>query len=108
MRLGVEAALVRGELVPGDVEVEDGVVVGVGLPNGARGLHRRPRLRRPAGERLRAASTSSPRRRADYERAGEALLEGGVTAYQPTFITAPEATLARRAARRCRRRRRRA
>jgi N-acetylglucosamine-6-phosphate deacetylase len=27
---------------------------------------------------------------ADYERAGEALLEVGVTAYQPTFITAPE------------------
>ena len=26
----------------------------------------------------------------DYERAGEALLEVGVTAYQPTFITAPE------------------
>ena len=32
MRLGVEAALVRGELVPGDVEVDDGVVVDVGLP----------------------------------------------------------------------------
>jgi N-acetylglucosamine-6-phosphate deacetylase len=27
---------------------------------------------------------------ADYGRAGAALLEGGVTAYQPTFITAPE------------------
>jgi N-acetylglucosamine-6-phosphate deacetylase len=29
----------------------------------------------------------------DYEIAGAALLEGGVTAYQPTFITAPESTL---------------
>src|SRR5262249_17792021 len=28
-----------------------------------------------------------------YRRAGEALLETGVTAYQPTFITAPEETL---------------
>src|SRR5207237_6470076 len=31
MRLGVEAALVRGTIVPGDVEVEDGVVVRCGL-----------------------------------------------------------------------------
>jgi N-acetylglucosamine-6-phosphate deacetylase len=30
---------------------------------------------------------------ADYARAGEALLEAGVTAYQPTFITAPEEML---------------
>jgi N-acetylglucosamine-6-phosphate deacetylase len=30
---------------------------------------------------------------ADYERAGAALLEAGVTAYQPTFITAPEEML---------------
>ena len=37
MRLEVQAALVRGELVPGDVEVEDGVVVDVGLPTTARG-----------------------------------------------------------------------
>src|SRR5439155_5287437 len=31
--------------------------------------------------------------RADYARAGQALLEAGVTAYQPTFITAPEEML---------------
>ena len=37
MRLDVQAALVRGELVPGDVEVDDGVVVAVGLPTTARG-----------------------------------------------------------------------
>src|SRR4030095_15616379 len=29
-----------------------------------------------------------------YLRAGEALLEGGVTAFEPTFITAPEVDLA--------------
>ena len=37
MRLGVEAALVRGELVPGDVEIEDGRIVAVGLARGPRG-----------------------------------------------------------------------
>ena len=31
MRLGVEAALVGGRLVPGDVEIADGRVAGVGL-----------------------------------------------------------------------------
>ena len=38
MRLGVEAALVHGELVPGDVSVEDGRVVEVGLSGGSHGL----------------------------------------------------------------------
>ena len=39
MRLGVEAALVRGELVVGDVEVDAGRVVGVGrLPAGRSGV----------------------------------------------------------------------
>jgi imidazolonepropionase-like amidohydrolase len=37
VRLGVEAALVRGEIVPGDVDVEDGRVVAVGLAKGPRG-----------------------------------------------------------------------
>jgi hypothetical protein len=32
MRLGVEAAVVRGTLLPGDVEIADGRVVEVGLP----------------------------------------------------------------------------
>jgi N-acetylglucosamine-6-phosphate deacetylase len=92
MRLGVEAALVRGELVPGDVDVEDGVVTAVGLANGSRGCVAVPgfvdlQVNGYAGVDFLAAS------RADYARAGEALLEGGVTAFQPTFITAPEATL---------------
>jgi N-acetylglucosamine-6-phosphate deacetylase len=36
MRLGVEAALIDGALVPGDVEVVDGAIAGYGLagPNG--------------------------------------------------------------------------
>lgn len=92
MRLEVEAALVRGELVPGDVEVADGVVVEVGLATTARGRIAVPgfvdlQVNGFAGVDFLGAST------ADYERAGEALLAGGVTAYQPTFITAPEAAL---------------
>jgi N-acetylglucosamine-6-phosphate deacetylase len=92
VRLGVEAAVVRGELVHGDVEVDGGVVLAVGLPPGARGRVAVPGLvdiqvNGYAGVDFLAAS------RADYERAGEALLESGVTAYQPTFITAPERVL---------------
>ncbi|MES1247372.1 MAG: N-acetylglucosamine-6-phosphate deacetylase [Actinomycetota bacterium] len=92
MRLGVEAAVVRGELVLGDVEIDGGVVTGVGLAGGTPGRIAVPGLvdlqvNGYAGVDFLAAS------RADYERAGEALLEGGVTAYQPTFITAPESVL---------------
>ena len=47
MKLGVEAALVRGELIPGDVEVEDGRIVAVGLA-----------AARAAASRFRASSTS--------------------------------------------------
>ena len=47
MRLGVEAALVDGRLVPGDVEVVDGRVAGVGLDG-----------RTAAGSRRPASSTS--------------------------------------------------
>jgi N-acetylglucosamine-6-phosphate deacetylase len=92
VKLGVEAALVRGEFVRGDVDVDGGVVTAVGLATTARGGVAVPgfvdlQVNGYAGVDFLAAS------RADYERAGEALLEGGVTAYQPTFITAPEETL---------------
>ena len=92
MRLGVEAALVRGELVPGDVEVDDGAVVSVGLAGGRRGCVAVPgfvdlQVNGFAGVDFLSAST------ADYDRAGAALLEGGVTAFQPTFITAPESAM---------------
>jgi N-acetylglucosamine-6-phosphate deacetylase len=91
MRLGVEAALVRGELVPGDVEVEDGRVVAVGLGRGTRGLIAIPGLvdiqvNGYGGVDFLSAATD------DYRRAEEALLLAGVTAYQPTFITSAEAT----------------
>ena len=90
MRLGVEAALVRGELVVGDVDVEDDRIVGVGLAGGPRGLVAIPgfvdlQVNGYGGVDFLSASTD------DYRRAGEALLLAGVTAYQPTFITSPEA-----------------
>jgi N-acetylglucosamine-6-phosphate deacetylase len=92
MRLGVEAALVGGELVRGDVEVEDGVVVDVGLAGGPRGRIAIPgfvdlQVNGFGGVDFLAASTE------DYARAGEALLQTGVTAFQPTFITATESTI---------------
>ena len=92
MRLGVEAALVEGRLVRGDVELLDGRVAGYGLDLRERARDRRTRLRRPPGQRIRRMDLFEAD--ADgYRRAGEALLETGVTAYLPTFITAPEPQL---------------
>jgi N-acetylglucosamine-6-phosphate deacetylase len=90
MRLGVEAALVHGELVAGDVSVEDGRVVEVGLAGGSHGLIAIPGFvdiqnNGYGGVDFISASTE------DYRSVGEALLLTGVTAYQPTFITSPEA-----------------
>jgi len=90
MRLGVEAALVRGELVAGDVEVEDGRVVALGLGGGPRGRIAIPgfvdlQVNGYGGVDFLSAAGD------DYRRAGEALLLSGVTAYQPTLITSAEA-----------------
>ena len=90
MRLGVEAALVHGELVSGDVAVEDGHIVAVGLARGPRGRIAIPgfvdlQVNGYGGVDFLSAS------RDDYCRAGEAMALAGVTAYQPTFITSPEA-----------------
>jgi N-acetylglucosamine-6-phosphate deacetylase len=92
VRLDVEAALVGGVLVPGDVDIEDGVVVDVGLAGGSRGRIAIPgfvdlQVNGFGGVDFLAASG------ADYAQAGEALLQTGVTAFQPTFITAAEATI---------------
>jgi len=89
VRLGVEAALVDGVLVPGDVEVIDGTVADVGLARGRAGSVAIPgfvdlQVNGFGGVDFLAASTD------DYRRAGEALLATGVTAFQPTFICAPE------------------
>jgi N-acetylglucosamine-6-phosphate deacetylase len=91
MRLCVEAALVEGVLVQGDVELVDGVVGGVALGRAGKGIAV------PGFVDLQVngfggvdfSSTDAD----GYRRAGEALLATGVTAFQPTLITAPEEDL---------------
>jgi N-acetylglucosamine-6-phosphate deacetylase len=89
MRLGAAHALVDGVLVPGDVEIDDGriVAVGVAAPNGhgiaAPGfvdVH----VHGFAGVDFATAD------REGYRRAAEALLACGVTEFHPSFITASE------------------
>ena len=89
MKLGVEAALVDGILVQGDVEVLDGLVVGYGLASrNGRGIAAPGfvdlQVNGFGGVDFLDADTAA------YARAGEALLETGVTAYLPTLITSPE------------------
>jgi N-acetylglucosamine-6-phosphate deacetylase len=91
-RLGVEAALIDGSFVSGDVEIADGRVAEVGL-NSANGKG----IAAPGFVDLQVngfAGVDFFSADADgYRRAGEALLECGVTAYQPTFITSHEEEL---------------
>jgi N-acetylglucosamine-6-phosphate deacetylase len=89
MKLGVEAALIDGILVQGDVEVQDGSVVGYGLAGAnGRGIAAPGfvdlQVNGFGGVDFLDADTAA------YARAGEALLETGVTAYLPTLITSPE------------------
>lgn len=87
MRLGVAAAVVDGQLVRGDVEVDDGLVAAVGLPGGTSGLAV-PGLvdLQVNGYRgvdvLQATSDEILALGADLARAG-------VLWYQPTLVTAP-------------------
>ncbi len=87
MRLGVGAALVGGELVAGDVEVVDGrvVAVGVGAPGGS--LIAAPGFVDLQVNGCAGVDFSAPGEEG-YEVAGAALLAGGVTAFQPTIVTA--------------------
>jgi N-acetylglucosamine-6-phosphate deacetylase len=89
VRLGVEAALVDGELLPGDVEIVDGLVAAVGL-SGANGRG----IAAPGFVDLQVNGFGGVDfLEADaegYRRAGEALLETGVTSFLPTLITTPE------------------
>jgi N-acetylglucosamine-6-phosphate deacetylase len=92
VRLGVAAALVEGTLVPGDVAVQDGVVAAVGVgTGGGRGLAAPGfvdlQVNGFAGVDFHGADEAA------YRHAGEGLLAAGVTAFQPTFVTAPEADL---------------
>jgi N-acetylglucosamine-6-phosphate deacetylase len=88
MRLGVEAAVVEGALVPGDVEIVDGFVERLGVAGRGSGiaapglvdLH----VHGFGGIEFAGADLQA------YRRAGEALLASGVTAFRPTFLTAHE------------------
>ena len=88
MRLGVEAAVVDGALLPGDVELEDGKIAAVGLEGRGSGIAI-PGLVDLQVNGFGGVDFASADA-AGYRRAGEALLEGGVTAFQPTLTTAPE------------------
>jgi N-acetylglucosamine-6-phosphate deacetylase len=88
MRLGASAALVDGELLPGDVEVVDGRIAAVGLAGSSgRGIAAPGfidlQVNGYAGVDFSTASED------EWRFAREALLRDGVTAFQPTFVTAP-------------------
>ena len=87
----MEAALVDGELLPGDVCVVDGTIEAVGLASTGRGIAAPGfvdlQVNGFAGVDLMATD------RDGYLRVGEALLATGTTAFQPTFVTASEAAL---------------
>ena len=91
MRLGVRAALVAGRLVGGDVELDGARVARVGIEGrGGAGI---------AAPGLVDLQLNGVPGVADFHldlpaRAAPALLRAGVTAVQPTFITAPEPELA--------------
>jgi N-acetylglucosamine-6-phosphate deacetylase len=92
MRLGVEAAIVDGTLLRGDVDVVDGQIAEVGLAPGRSGAIAVPgfidlQVNGFGGVDFLSAAPE------DYRTAGEALLQTGVTSFQPTFITAPEERL---------------
>jgi len=85
----VEAALVDGRLVPGNVEIVDGRIAGYGLRGrNGRGIAAPGfvdvQVNGFGGVDFLDAGAD------DYRRAGEALLETGVTSFLPTLITAPE------------------
>src|SRR6266511_2507219 len=92
MRLGVEAALVGEVFLAGDVEIADARIAGVGLssPNGS-GIAAPGFLDMQVNGfgGVDFLETDSD----GYRRAGEALLETGVTSFLPTLITALEEDL---------------
>lgn len=88
MLLGVRHALVAGRLLRGDVRVADGVVTEVGVMPPARSGLAAPgfvdlQVNGFGGVDLLAAEPE------DYAAAGAAIAATGVTAYAPTFISAP-------------------
>ena len=92
MRLGVEAAIVGGELVCGDVEIVDGLVAAVGLASPAgRGIAVPGfvDLQVNGFDGIDFLETNAD----GYRRAGAALAKTGVTSFLPTLVTSPKEQL---------------
>jgi N-acetylglucosamine-6-phosphate deacetylase len=89
VRLGVAAAVVDGLLLRGDVDIADGEIAAVGLNGGPGRGYAIPGLVDLQVNGFGGVDFATADGAA-YRRAGEALLECGVTAFQPTLITAPE------------------
>jgi N-acetylglucosamine-6-phosphate deacetylase len=92
MRLGVRAAAVDGEMVPGDVVVEDGLIRAVGAgPAGGSGVAVPGfvdlQVNGFGGVDFLAADVEG------YRQARRALARTGVTAFQPTLISSPLSAL---------------
>ena len=91
MRLGVEAALVDGRLVPGDLEIVDGHIGRHGLASrNGHGIASPGfvdiQVNGFGGVDFLDADSDG------YQRAGEALLETGVTAYLPPSSPRPKSS----------------
>lgn len=88
MRLGVRAALVDGEMVPGDVVVDDRMIRAVGAEPAGTGGIAVPgfvdlQVNGFGGVDFLAADAGS------YRQARRALAASGVTSFQPTLVSAP-------------------
>jgi N-acetylglucosamine-6-phosphate deacetylase len=88
VRLGVSRAIVDGAVVPGDVDLREGMIAAVGVePAGSSGTATPGfvdlQVNGFAGVDFLGADAGG------YRTAGDALLATGVTAYQPTFISSP-------------------
>jgi N-acetylglucosamine-6-phosphate deacetylase len=86
VRLGVEAAVVAGELVPGDIEIRDRRIEDVGLARGGTGIAA------PGFVDLQVNGYGGIDLLTEPERWPEVdamLAEIGVTTWQPTLISAP-------------------
>lgn len=89
MRLGVTRAVVDGEIIDGDIEVEEGRVTAIGVaPAGTDGIAVPGfvdiQVNGFAGVDFASAAPE------DYLAVGVAVAATGVVAYQPTLITLPE------------------
>ena len=86
MRLGVEAALVDGELVRGDVEIDGGIVQRVALGGAGRGTAIPPFVDLQVNGHGGIDVLHEPER---VDEVGQALSRLGVLEWQPTLVSAP-------------------